>query len=147
MLPSLRQNVIKEDYDDRLEISHEARMYISKKLSEVLDIKLKKIISYDNQIQDDDANDDESNMKQNIKSRVKLFNNSKHYIKLKKPEETVQKRRKIEDAIDNEDNCKMVAISGEDVMSRRDVKHWSTRTKAKVFAYKMDTNGKLIEIT
>lgn len=47
---------------------------------------------------------------------------------------------------EDEEKCKTVAVSGDEVLSGREIVAWSKRSKAKVFRYKGLKNGALMSL-
>ncbi|KAJ8957896.1 hypothetical protein NQ318_001892 [Aromia moschata] len=103
-----------------------------------------------------DVKVDETHGKKREKSRVKLLSESKHFLKASKeqpelskavPEQVnlnrTERYKKLKVDIP-EKLLKEVAVTPEDILSRKEVKTWSNRSKAPVFRYKKSENDKLV---
>lgn len=94
--------------------------------------------------------------KKRKKGGVKLLSDSKYFLEVTEKSTTedtestrhnvLAKSLKNKNKIDSEvtkDLLKQVAISAEDILSKKEVKNWSKRSKAAVFHYKKTKNGQL----
>lgn len=137
-LPSARQAFSnEEDSCNTLKVTPQFQKHIAKRLTKLLDKKLHDLIS-------NKPTQNEMQETKKLKSCVKLFTNSTHYIKLEKPHKVARKRKLEDVSSDNEEKCKSVAVSGKDILNQIDTKHWSKRSKAKIYKYKKNNKGELV---
>lgn len=93
--------------------------------------------------------DNVESKKRKTASGVKLFFNSEKLLKVGKIEELpsvkpVKKFTLKRNILVNEEDLKSISVSGAEILSQKDIKHWSNRTKSKkLFNYKPDKNGTL----
>lgn len=136
-LASLR-NVKNEDAQfNSPHIPSEFRNCIAKHLSSYLDRNIKYTTK---------TNDDYIKPKRR-KSGIKLFKNSQKKVKATSTKETYQKatKRKAEMSEDDEEKCRSVAVSSEDILSQTDTKHWSNRIKGQVYNYVKTNQGLILQ--
>lgn len=145
ILPSLRKS---QDEDEQFNVFHvtpEFQTYVAKQLSSILEKRLQKELR---------TADDVEPERKKIKSYVKLFRDSKHFLKitdkyevpvnLKKPNTKKYLNKKIDIGV-KEEILKQIAVNPEDILNKTDTKFWSNRTKSnKVFNYKRVSDGTLI---
>lgn len=94
-----------------------------------------------------------SPLKKNRKTGVKLLKSSVKFLRLSNDDHntsTVQPKvtkpkRKLSEEISQAD-LEIIAVEPEDILSQKDTKYWSKRTKAPVFHYKVSNKGFLVEI-
>lgn len=124
-------------------VTPEFQKYIGKHLSVILDEKLGNITKskVSNKIS-------VKNETQPI-GGIKLFSDSEHFLELKESQvesknKYVKKTRKYSAKLQiTEKDFKNLAVSGEAILKKEDLKYWSKRTKGKVFFYKKN-NGQLM---
>ncbi|XP_065173286.1 protein CUSTOS-like [Atheta coriaria] len=143
---SLRRNVDAED--EALNLFHvtpEFQNYVAKHLADKLEKDLKHLEVAVPTIQ-------ETKPKRKAKG-IKLLHSSLHKLKVPKCNDSdvyevsihnakVNKKLHDFDEEAHEELCKMVAVDGQDILSKKDVKYWSNRSKAEVFSYKKVKRGK-----
>ncbi|XP_017782313.1 PREDICTED: uncharacterized protein LOC108566782 [Nicrophorus vespilloides] len=143
---SLRRNN-DEDDDDDFNLSNDIQQSLSKQLSLNLDNLLEDMLV-----------PDLTTVKDKGKSfdGVKLLSVSDKCIKVKSAKalqkeqtENVLRRKKrhmadLELDPDQYEKCKLVAVSYQDIVEKKDVQFWSNQTKAKVLKYKKDDKGDLV---
>lgn len=91
-------------------------------------------------------------LKKTCKSRVKLLKSSEKFLRVSssvhhntvQPKITKPKRKPSEEI--SQADLEVVAVEPEDILSQKDTKYWSKRTKAPVFHYKANKQGSLVEI-
>lgn len=94
-----------------------------------------------------------SKIDETIETGIKLLGDSKYFLK-ELDEDLLnynehnrkQKRKKKFDDRLNEERCKMVTVSGGEILAKVDTKYWSNRSKAKVYLYKKDKNMALCKL-
>ncbi|XP_018573099.1 uncharacterized protein C12orf43 homolog [Anoplophora glabripennis] len=145
-LPSLRKTKNEEGHFS-LKVTPEFRDYVARQLTSILDRKLDKKFA--------DLPDPEVPRKKRKKVGVKLLSESKHFLELSEEisaenkasavHNATAKRAKNSKGVNEvtEDLLKEVAVSGEDILSKKEVRNWSKRSKAPVFHYKKSKNGQL----
>lgn len=146
-LPSLRKTRNEQAHFD-LKVTPEFRNYVAKQLTNILDRKLSKKFT-DLQFQETEVPRNRQE-----KGGVKLLSDSKYFLEVS-DEIVTQKKASVAHNIKakslknsnhsevSEDLLKEVAVSAEDILSKKEVKHWSQRSKAPVFRYKRTKNGQL----
>lgn len=140
VIESLRKSNVEDAQFNIFGVTPEFQRYISKQLSEILDRKLKKITEF--------AICNEKPIENPTEGGIKLFSNSENFL------ETVEyhsnhsrkfSQKKYFDRLSvNEKNLAGIAVSGEAILQKHDLKYWSKRTKGKVFCYKKVKNGQLM---
>ncbi|XP_047510913.1 uncharacterized protein LOC125053560 [Pieris napi] len=127
-------------YND-VKVPKELQIQIGKKISSIIsrtvefvDIEPKKI-------------------KRKIKGGVRLFSDSDDYLSCHEAEDKftqnhnvkAKKLKQIKECVEiDEEVIKSVAVSGEYVLSKEEIKCWKSRRKEKVFKYKSNGKGTLI---
>ncbi|KAK5638909.1 hypothetical protein RI129_013204 [Pyrocoelia pectoralis] len=127
------------DQFNTLGVTPQFQAHVAKKLSEMLDKTLEKRLT----------TKINSFVPQNSKKGgVRLFKNSPKRIKLKKSI-NVQARvvRNVDDPDDNDDKFSEIAVNPADILKKREVANWSTKTKGTVLHYKQQPNGTLTFIS
>ncbi|CAH0551365.1 unnamed protein product [Brassicogethes aeneus] len=135
--PSLRKSKDEDEQFNLFHVTPEFRNYVAKHLSKLLEENLKKkLISVS----------DKCEKKKKRKGGVKLLRNSEVFIKISKnKDEAIERKRKdilpcvSQDVSENE--LKIIAVSGDDILERKGVESWCKRTKKKPFKYKKVKNG------
>ncbi|XP_045486928.1 uncharacterized protein LOC111002078 isoform X2 [Pieris rapae] len=126
-------------YND-VKVPKELQLKIGKKISSIInqcvefvDIEPKKI-------------------KRKIKGGVRLFRDSDDYLSCHEAEDRftenhnvkAKKLKQIKECVEIDEVIKSVAVSGEYVLSKEEIKCWKSRRKEKVFKYKSNGKGVLI---
>lgn len=124
-------------------VTPEFQKYIGKHLSAILDKKLEKCI--ESEIFNGKP------IEKHISGGIKLFSNSENFLETPEYQSdsniNLRNRKKpLEKLPINKEDLKNLAVSGEAILQKEDLKYWSTRTKGKVFSYKKIDNGQLILI-
>ncbi|XP_056647536.1 protein CUSTOS-like [Diorhabda sublineata] len=141
-LASLRKTVDENEQFNFLKVTPEFQKYVAKQLSFILDKQLEKNINYA-------VEDKVDRKKKKTTSGVKLFYNSDKLLKAGKSEELpidqpVKKFVVKRNILVKEEDLKSITVSGAEILSQKDIKYWSNRTKSKkLFNYKQDKNGTL----
>ncbi|XP_057670271.1 protein CUSTOS-like [Diorhabda carinulata] len=141
-LASLRKTVDENEQFNFLKVTPEFQKYVAKQLSFILDKQLEKNINYA-------VEDKVDRKKKKTTSGVKLFYNSDKLLKAGKSEELpiekpVKKFAVKRNILVKEEDLKSITVSGAEILSQKDIKYWSNRTKSKkLFNYKQDKNGTL----
>ncbi|KAJ8909651.1 hypothetical protein NQ315_002916 [Exocentrus adspersus] len=150
-LPSLRRTTDKdEQFNYFIKVTPEFRNYVSKQLSKILDRKLEKKFA--------DLETPEAPRKKRKKTGIKLLSESEQYLEIDvdhavEENRTVTAHNATAKRLKNKKNHKSngeiteeefrkLAVSGQVVLRKKEVKHWSKRSKAAVFHYK-NKNGTL----
>ncbi|XP_044267899.1 protein CUSTOS-like [Tribolium madens] len=135
---SLRRSKDEDDQFNLFRVSPEFQNYVAKHLSQILDKMLKdrfETKNYENFIKP-----------KRRKSRIKLLRDSPHYISVKIRKVMPQvKKSEVEDESDNEAKFRTVVVSPDDILSKKDTKHWSTRSKAPVYTYYQTEQGLILK--
>ncbi|XP_050302560.1 uncharacterized protein LOC126740530 [Anthonomus grandis grandis] len=140
--PSLRKVQDDDEQFNLFRVTPEFQIYVAKHLSRALEEKLLTLLKPMKSIEN-------SKVKKH-KSGVKLFRDSKKFLKIEKYDaslvlnkQTISvKPRKHIQKVDEED-IKSLAISPEIILNKTETEHWSTRSKAPVYSYKRVSNGTL----
>ncbi|XP_059051749.1 uncharacterized protein LOC131846453 [Achroia grisella] len=144
-LKSERYLEVASHYND-VKVPEELQRQIGAKISKIIDRNIKFVDIEQNGIK-----------KRKIKGGVKLFKDSDSFLSCEDVKDTYtekhnaesknmkKKRRTIEDSADNElDKISAVAVSGEYVLSKEEIKCWKSRRKEKVFKYKKQDKSKIL---
>ncbi|EFA03353.1 hypothetical protein TcasGA2_TC013338 [Tribolium castaneum] len=136
---SLRRSKDEDEQFNLFRVSPEFQNYVAKHLSQILDKLLKERLetkNYENYVKP-----------KRRKSGIKLLRDSVHCISVKTRDVApqVKKRQVEEDESDNEAKFRAVAVSADDILSKKDTKHWSTRSKAPVYAYYKTQQGLILK--
>lgn len=143
VIPSLRK-CKEENVQIKLSgITPEFQEYLAKYLSIILEEKLEK--STECVI---------SNKKKKKKCRVggiKLFSSSNNFIEFTGFEVNINKysknkKKHLKEIPVSKEDFKNLAVSGNTILQKEDVKYWSNRNKGKVFCYRKNNDGQLIFI-
>lgn len=133
---SLRPSKEDDDNFNILRTTPEFQKHIAKHLTNLLDKKLGKKIKLD-------FSEQNLRKKQRV-GGIKLFSDSKYYLDSCGDEIKVFKKdkypKKYKQLI-TEEQLQNLAVSGETIIQKKDTKHWSNRTKGKVFFYKKNNHG------
>lgn len=137
-LTSLRRSKDEDEQFNLFRVSPEFRNYVAKYLSSLMDKILKERLetnNYDNYIKP-----------KRRKSRIRLLRDSPHFISLKTKEITqIKKKNESDDEVDVFDKCRAVAVNPDDILSQKETKYWSTRSKAPVFSYCKTDEGLVLK--
>ncbi|CAG9857651.1 unnamed protein product [Phyllotreta striolata] len=130
-LVSLRKDIEAED-EGSLKFSSGFRSHAEKHLSKLLEEQLDKRLV---RVQSDKPI--EAVQK---KGGVRLFSNSKRSLKIEDDSEIKNKAAKVDrpkakKAPATEEDFKQLAVSGEDVLLKKDTEHWTNSRKSTVFRY------------
>ncbi|KAJ3652745.1 hypothetical protein Zmor_018683 [Zophobas morio] len=143
---SLRYSKDEDEQFNLFRVSPEFRNYVAKHLSSLLDKVLEKQLTSDSSVCDG------SIKPKRRKSGVKLFRNSPHYIKVKTKDvsgdDTLVRRTIVAKSdVDpvSDEQLRLIAVNPEDILSQKDVKCWSTRTKAPVYNYVKTKSGLMLK--
>jgi hypothetical protein len=140
---SLRRNKDDEEQFNVVRVSPEFRDHVAKHLSNMLEELLQKKLSHKT------TNYDSYIKPKRRKSGIKLFRDSSHYVKLKSKAETVPVKKnntkKTENSDEDDEKFKCVAVHATDILTQKETKHWSTRSKAPVYAYTQTKNGLVLK--
>lgn len=141
---SLRITKDENEQFNFLKVTPEFRNFVAKHLTKLLDNKLERELEYD-------AYNREIKRKRK-NSGVRLFSHSKKLLKVgenltrninlctnKTRINTVLKQ----DIVATDEDLRILAVSGEYILSKKDTEHWSNRSKSETFTYKKNKNGKL----
>lgn len=143
---SLRKCKDENEQFNTLGVTPEFQKYIGKQLSAILDEKLEKIIK------SKVSNEKPVNGNNQTAGGIKLFSDSEYFLELNENQvdgniKHVKNTRKLTKKLQiNEEDLKSLAVSGEAILKKEDLKYWSNRTKGKVFSYKKVNNGQLMLI-
>lgn len=136
---SLRKCRDEDEQFNTFGVTPEFQKYIGKHLSVILDAKLGNITKskVSNKIPI-------KNETQTI-GGIKLFSDSEHFLdQVESNNKYVKNTRKYSGKVQiSEKDFKNLAVSGEAILKKEDLKYWSKRTKGKVFSYRKD-NGQLM---
>ncbi|XP_076257077.1 uncharacterized protein LOC143194285 [Rhynchophorus ferrugineus] len=145
VLPSLRRSQDEYEQFNIFHVTPEFQSYVAKQLSAILEKRLEQELT---------TVDDIEPERKKTKSYVKLFSDSKHFLKIKdkykvpvnpKKTNTEKDLKKKVDTEISEEILKQVAVNPEDILNKTDTKFWSNRSKSnKVFNYKRSSDGTLI---
>lgn len=147
VLPSLRPNQDEDDQFNLFRVTPQFQAYVAKHLSKLLEEKLQKVMTTVN------GSNDTVPIKKNRKTGVKLLKSSLKFLRVSssvdntstvQPKVTKPKRKFSEEIC--QADLEIVAVEPEDILSQKDTKYWSKRTKAPVFHYKVSNEGSLVEI-
>lgn len=141
---SLRITKDENEQFNFLKVTPEFRNFVAKHLTKLLDNKLERELEYD-------AYNREIKRKRK-NSGVRLFSHSKKLLKVgenltrninlctnKTRINTVLKQ----DIVATDEDLRILAVSGEYILSKKDTEPWSNRSKSETFTYKKNKNGKL----
>ncbi|XP_044739150.1 uncharacterized protein LOC123300619 [Chrysoperla carnea] len=120
-----------------LKVTPEFQEFVAKNLRKLLD---KEIDLYTSQNDPKATDNNTGGIKLFSNSTVILKDNENYDLEIssKKPKKTSN-----ENEIDLDEQIKSVAVSPDDILSKKDTLFWSKRTKRKPFVYKKLSNGKL----
>ncbi|KAF2899385.1 hypothetical protein ILUMI_06790 [Ignelater luminosus] len=140
-LPSLRPNKNEDDQFNTLDVTPHFQNYVAKQLTKILDEQLNKTLEHNVE--------ENTNGKRKRKGGIRLLSDSKKLIKVIKPSAVSSFKTEVvskNSDSDNETKCTEAAVNPEDILNKKDVKNWSTRSKAPVFRYKKSKDGVLTSI-
>ncbi|KAI8442461.1 hypothetical protein MSG28_005963 [Choristoneura fumiferana] len=141
--PSERYLETSSHYND-VKVPEMMQKQIGAKISKILDKKVE-FIDMENGVK-----------KRKIKGGVRLFTSSQDYLTTEAVKDTYTenhnalskkikyKRRHVEENTIDSDKIKLVAVSGEYVLSKEEIKCWKSRRKEKLFKYKAQKNSKVL---
>ncbi|RZC39763.1 C12orf43 -like [Asbolus verrucosus] len=140
-LQSLRRSKDDDEQFNSFRVSPEFRGYVAKHLSTMLDEVLKHKL--------DHSMKHENHPKtKRRKGGVKLLRTSPHYLKLKSNNSELVRHKiapETPEDDDDDDRFKSVAVTPEEILSQKETKHWSNRSKARVYSYIQTKHGLILK--
>lgn len=146
--PSLRKVQDEDEQFNLFRVTPEFQNHVAKHLSKALEQKLQKLLTSATHI-------DNIPRKKRRKSCVKLFKSSKKFLKIDKNniEDTSSDKTnlvhrpfsKVGEQVD-ETLLKQVAVDPQAILSKKDTKFWSNRSKAPIYNYRKSSEGSLVLI-
>ncbi|XP_060534201.1 uncharacterized protein LOC132706728 [Cylas formicarius] len=148
-LPSLRKNKDEDEQYNFFRVTPEFRGFVAKRLARSLDDYLESLLV--------DTSEVVFPRKQSKNSGIRLFTSSESFLKIKKLSKNVSvcDRKVIKRQVSlkpynsekvSNDVLRQLAVNPDDILSQKEVKHWSTRSKGQVFRYKQTKGGQLVQI-
>lgn len=150
VLKSLRVSKNEEEHFNLFLSTPEFRDYVSKQLSNILEKKLETLKK--------SSNTHKKIVSQRI-GGIKLFSDSKSYVELNqeypvKRQNASYYKRHINSTLTEKngthqpshDVLKQLSVSAEDILNQNETKHWSNRSKAKIFYYKNSPGQGLVSV-
>ncbi|ENN81434.1 hypothetical protein YQE_02127, partial [Dendroctonus ponderosae] len=143
--PSLRKTQDEDEQFNLFRVTPEFQQHVAKHLSQIIEDKLQKLTKIV-------ENKDSVPTQKKRKAGVKLFSNSDKVLKVIKvnnlekqclPRARPLNLKRAYEPID-ESALKEVAVSSEDILSQKETKSWSNRSKAPVYHYKQSSDGQLV---
>lgn len=144
---SLRYQNEEDDQFNNLNVTPEFQNFVAKRLSKFLEEQLTSRMHNSPYVK--------KKKRKRFKTGVRLFRNSKDYLDVTEVENEINvqlsnvtkptiTKRNCDPDLNNESNkiCE-AAVSPEDILSKKEVQHWSNRSKAPVFRYKKTSSGEL----
>lgn len=148
-----RRNSFNIDDDDNdaqfrneLRVTPEFRKYVGKQLSQILDGVLDETLSEE---LSPPPQQTKRKQKQRQHEGIKLLRSSKSVLNEETIKGTSSAKRRPHRTSDKDliNKCRLVAVSGADILSQNDTKFWSTRSKAPIVNYYKTKSGLLVEKT
>ncbi|CAG9770079.1 unnamed protein product [Ceutorhynchus assimilis] len=146
--PSLRKQQDDDEQFNLFRVTPEFQNYVAKHLSKTLEEELQKVLK--------SVKDTCLKKKARKSGGIKLLSNSEKFLRIDKSSsvnnrslesaQLVRKKilKKVEDI--DEAELKRVVVEPADILSKKDTKCWSTRSKAPIFNYKKNSEGSLVLI-